>query len=927
MTGEPGELEYYRRQLDELAGENQQLQLRMQGLGYALAQKRQGFAVLSELQQSVGAHQEVSSIFEITLNAIKGMERTVVLTPTTEKGHFRPAQWVGFHPETAERLRELDLEFPEDITSAQGFLLVNRSTEPTPLIEEIRTKLELPFFVCVPVMGEAEPIGLLLSGRLREARPSYPPLDQGDVDTFVAVAGLISASIRNLRLAVLEEMDRVKTEFFANISHEFRTPLMLTLGPLEQILHGRAGEVPDKVVELTEVMHRNQRRLLELINQILDLTKFEAAEMQLRAAPFPEVDRFVAERVDQFRPLAEKRGVDLRTDLAAGAGGSSLFVDREKFDRLVNNLLSNAVKFTPEGHVEVSTAIEGQSFVLSVRDTGVGIKHDELPRVFDRFRQADGGEARQFEGTGIGLALVKEITKLHGGTVSAQSEYGEGSRFTVTIPLGKGHLSPATVVDAVPEDGSATAVFDRPMVVDVGADPESVRQYNEQTSQALDTNRATVLYVEDNPDLRRYVADLLVPHYNVFLAVDGQDGFEKARLYQPDLILSDEMMPRVSGRQLLAELRGDAELGTVPVVFLTARAAAESRIESLDAGADDYLAKPFHEGELLARVRALLRSRAQERELERLNRRLEAKVEEQVGELVRTGELRRFLPTALAEAVMQGRIGPPEQFERRRVTALFADMVGFTALSDRLEPEEVSAVVNDFLREMAAVAVAHGGTVDKFIGDEVMVLYGVPVRGDPEDEAWAAVRSAWAMRSTVHELRARWRRRGVSRDFGVRIGINTGYCTVGVFGSDQLQSYTAIGTPVNVAARLRAQAAPDGIVCGFTTHALVQDRVRARALTLTLPGIAEPVDAFEVLEVAGADADADAGPTGSGPTTLTRREREVARLAADGHTAREIAGMLFIAERTVETHLARVYDKLGVRSKVELAKRASELDL
>ncbi|MCA1846426.1 MAG: HAMP domain-containing histidine kinase, partial [Actinobacteria bacterium] len=335
MTGEPGELEYYRRQLDELAGENQQLQLRTIGLGQALEQKRRGFAVLSELQQSVGAHREVSSIFEITLNAIRGMERTVVLTPTAEKGHFRPAHWVGVHPETAERLRELDLEFPEDITSGQGFLLVNRSTEPTPLIEEIRTKLDLPFFVCVPVMGDTEPIGLLLSGRLKEARPINPPLDQGDVDTFVAIAGLISASVRNLRVAVLEEMDRVKTEFFANISHEFRTPLMLTLGPLEQIRHGRAGDVPDKVMELTEVMHRNQRRLLELINQILDLTKFEAAEMQLRAAPIPDIDRFVAERVDQFRPVAEKQGITLRTDLAAGVGGSSLFVDREKLDRLL----------------------------------------------------------------------------------------------------------------------------------------------------------------------------------------------------------------------------------------------------------------------------------------------------------------------------------------------------------------------------------------------------------------------------------------------------------------------------------------------------------------------------------------------------------------------------------------------------------------
>jgi signal transduction histidine kinase/class 3 adenylate cyclase len=919
MDDRERELEYYRRQVDEVAAENHQLQVRMAGLTNALAQKRQGFAILSELQQTVGAHQEISSIFDIALKAIRGTDKAVVLTPTADEGIFRPTQWIGFHQEADERLPALQFEFPPEIASGREHLLVTRSTEPTELTEQLRVAFDVAGFLCVPVMGESGPIGLLLAGRTIESRPLSPPVDEGDVDTFAAIAGLISASVRNLRLAVLEEMDRLKTEFFANISHEFRTPLTLTLGPLEQIIGGRAGPVPDKVLELADVMHRNQRRLLELINQILDLTKFEAAEMQLRAAPLPDVDGFVAERVERFRPLTDKRGVELRTHLGVGEA-PSLFLDREKFDRLVTNLLSNAVKFTPAGFVEVSTSLEGDSFVLSVRDTGVGISQDELPKIFDRFRQADGGAAREFEGSGIGLALVKEIAKLHGGTAGAQSEPGRGSRFTVTIPLGKDHLSPSTVVDGPagpPDPGLPVAL----PVAEGAGEPDAVAEDNERTSATFDAGRPTVLYVEDNPDLRRHVRDLLAPHYNVFLAVDGLDGLEKAATYQPDLILSDEMMPRASGRQLLAAVRQDAALGNVPVIFLTARAAAEARIESLDAGADDYVAKPFHEGELLARMRTLLRSRAQERELERLNRRLEARIEEQVAELVRTGELRRFFPQPLVEAVMQGRVGPVEQFERRRVTVLFADMVGFTELSDRLEPEEVSSVVNDFLREMTAVAVAHGGTVDKFIGDEVMVLYGVPTPVDPQEDAWAAVRSAWAMRAAVEELRARWRRRGVSRDFGVRIGLNTGYCTVGVFGSELLQSYTAIGTPINVAARLRTEAPPNGVFCGFATHALVEDRVRARAVSLPLRGIAYPVDAYEITDV----LDGSDRAAASGPAALTRREREVARLAAEGHTARQISEQLFIAERTVETHLARVYDKLGIHSKLDLVKRAAEL--
>jgi len=291
------------------------------------------------------------------------------------------------------------------------------------------------------------------------------------------------------------------------------------------------------------------------------------------------------------------------------------------------------------------------------------------------------------------------------------------------------------------------------------------------------------------------------------------------------------------------------------VVFLTARAATESRIESLDAGADDYLAKPFDEGELLVRVRNLLRARAQEKELERLNRRLEAKVEEQMAELLRSGEIRRFLPEALVESVLTGQLGLEQCFERCKVTALFADMVQFTALTDRLEPEDIAAILNEYVSEMTAAAVAHGGTVEKFIGDGVAVIFGAPKKAEAEAQVWAALKTAFDMRTAVRELSASWRRHGLSGELALRIGINTGYCTVGVFGSELLKNYAALGTSVNVAARLQAEAAPGAILCGFSSYAVVQDRVRARSLgELTLRGISHPVEAYEIMELLGGTA-------------------------------------------------------------------------
>jgi len=649
------EIDYYKRQIEELAGENLKFDIAVSGLRHEVRQRRKGFALLSELQQTISEQTELSSFFEVTMEAINatlGMDKTVVLTPKGEEHAYRPSQWLGFLQPDSEQLSSLSLRFPEAFAEGSGLLLVNRSTEPTPLVEEIRSAFDLPYFICLPVMVEKAPIGLLLSGRLREAKPFYPPLDQGDVDTFQAIAGLIASTIRNRRLTVLRETDRLKTEFFANISHEFRTPITLTLGPLDQILKGRYGDVPDAVGSQLLILQRNQERLLALINQVLDLSKLEAGSMQLKAAPMPDINRFVAERVGQFSSAAEERGIELKVLPDPQLDGADLYIDGGQFEKLLFNLVSNALKFTRQGCVEVSTEIHQGAFRLAVRDTGIGIKPDQLPHIFDRFRQADGSESREHAGTGLGLALVKEVARLHGGDVKVHSEYGKGSLFHVTIPLGKSHLDPASVVEVAEEQrttpsGTRQRVF---IIQEGAAGQENADETNKETEAGFDTEKSTVLYVEDNPDLRRYVRHLLADRYNVFLAVDGRDGLGKARKYRPDIIITDQMMPQMSGRALLRAIREDPELHSIPVIFLTARAGAEARIESLDAGADDYVCKPFDEAELLIRVRNLLQARAQEKELAELNRQLGSKVEEQMAQLELASRIQKdLLPKDMPE--------------------------------------------------------------------------------------------------------------------------------------------------------------------------------------------------------------------------------------------------------------------------------------
>jgi class 3 adenylate cyclase len=291
-----------------------------------------------------------------------------------------------------------------------------------------------------------------------------------------------------------------------------------------------------------------------------------------------------------------------------------------------------------------------------------------------------------------------------------------------------------------------------------------------------------------------------------------------------------------------------------------------SAARCIEAGAEDYLPKPFDAVVLRARINASL-SRKRVHDLEaqhlaemaRLNRRLESRIEEQMAELVRTGELRRFLPNQVAESLLAGALTPHDHFERRKVTALFADLVGFTDLSDSLEPEELAEVLNAYLREMTAVAVRHGGALDSFIGDGLMVIFGAPAAIGEAEQALAAVQTAIGMRSRMSELADELGRRGLPGNLQIRAGINTGHCTVGVFGSEVMRAYKAVGFAVNIASRLQSAAEPGAILCGYRTYALVEGQVRAeRREPLQVKGSARPVEAWEILDLAEGSPQASA---------------------------------------------------------------------
>jgi PAS domain S-box-containing protein len=448
------------------------------------------------------------------------------------------------------------------------------------------------------------------------------------------LAGHIGAAVANARAyeeerkraEALAELDRAKTAFFSNVSHEFRTPLTLMLGPVEDLLARSYTDLAPAAKGQLEVVNRNGLRLLRLVNTLLDFSRIEAGRVRAVYQP-TDLASFTADLAGVFRSACERAGLRV---VDCPALSEPVYVDRDMWEKVVLNLLSNAFKFTFEGEISVSLRREGNAAELRVRDTGTGIPAEEMPRLFERFHRIENARGRTHEGSGIGLALVQELVKQHGGSITATSFAGQGTTFVVSIPLGVDHLPgdqisstrplTSTATGAGPfveealrwlpseekDEGSqeaaegATSASDSSFLLP----PSSFRDRPAQQDQPDD--RPRVLVADDNADMRQYVRRLLAEHYRVEAVPDGQAALAAARERPPDLILSDVMMPRLDGFGLLRELRADPLTQSLPVILLSARAGEESRVEGLQAGADDYLVKPFGARELQARVSAHL---------------------------------------------------------------------------------------------------------------------------------------------------------------------------------------------------------------------------------------------------------------------------------------------------------------------------------
>ncbi len=447
---------------------------------------------------------------------------------------------------------------------------------------------------------------------------------------FDLVAGQIAAAIAEARAyeeerrraEALAELDRAKTAFFSNVSHEFRTPLTLLLGPLQELLGGTGAEVPPAAREQIALAHRNGQRLLKLVNTLLDFARIEAGRMQ---AVFEPVDlaALTADLASVFRSAIERAGLRLVVDCQPLP--EPVYVDPEQWEKIVLNLLSNALKFTFEGEIAVQLTWHGDHATLSVRDTGVGIPADELPRLFERFHRVRNTRGRSVEGSGIGLALVQELVRLHGGTIAVESQIGEGTTFTVSLPAGTAHLPPGRIAA---ERTQATALGAAPYVEEAlrwlpdEPRPESLPVPLEAVpagwpgapARGTGGPPARILLADDNADMRDYLVRLLGRQWSVQAVADGEAALAAARAQPPDIVLADVMMPGLDGFALLKALRADPRLQQTPVILLSARAGEEARVEGLEAGADDYLVKPFSARELVARVGAhleLMRVRAE----------------------------------------------------------------------------------------------------------------------------------------------------------------------------------------------------------------------------------------------------------------------------------------------------------------------------
>jgi signal transduction histidine kinase/class 3 adenylate cyclase len=746
----------------------------------------------------------------------------------------------------------------------------------------------------------------------------------------------------------LKELDKQKTHFFQNVSHELRTPLTLIMNPLKNEL----SKTPNN--KNIEVAEKNSKRLFRLVNQLLDFQKASSKKNKLNLAHI-DIVQFIKTCAEYFEPTCKAKNIKFMYDIETDQS-ISILGHVDALEKVIFNYLSNALKYTSKnGTIVLSITTKNKLVRISVKDSGIGITKEDQAKLFQVFSQVDDSTIRDYEGTGLGLALVKELVTEMKGEVGVESKLNFGSTFYAEFPISKSEktLLDLLIVDddknilehlqsglamslpnlsfkTVPNAEEAKKILDKCLIkvfatdynmpgdngvtllkyvnmtqpnckkvlmtgnidpniiqtainevkidnvqykplnigefseiieglialstvkeiAKVELDKFSPKEWNlvetlpikynkdnedkesESTSTAI--NKGLIIVVDDIPDMRKIIAKDISEHgYKTITACDGVDGLEKIRKHNPDLIITDWMMPKMSGPELIQEVLRDKQLSTTPTILLTAKNDDESKLLGTKTGATAYLGKPFDELELLSTIKNLLNLKDGERKIKELNKHISENV------------LKRFLPPTIVDDIIKGTESLDDKPKMLPVTVLFSDLSEFTNKTTLLGPNKMLRILNTYLEEMTKVIFECGGNIDKFIGDSIMVIFGAPNTLSSQDQAQKAQTCAILMQEKLNELNEAWKLDSMP-EFKMRIGIHHGPAIVGYLGSEKRTDYTAIGSTVNLAARIEGAANPGEIFISETFRDLITEGTWEKAGSFELKGFSNKVTLFKI---------------------------------------------------------------------------------
>lgn len=695
-------------------------------------------------------------------------------------------------------------------------------------IAELKNKLGAE--LAVPIQFDEKFIGILFAGA-RQSKLSYTSKDIELLHTLMLQTALSienASKVDKLRKMVeieasykkLKESDELKSALYANISHEFRNPLTLCIELVDSYLKQDEFKSGTSDVGKLKIAKRNLNKMLNLINKLLDFSALEVNFSILRLRSH-NLGKFIEYVVNSFQSWAERADVDL--GFYSDRNLPEVYCDIDKMEKMLVNLLTNALKYTDRGgRIKVKVNKHDDHLEVIVEDTGRGIDERDLTSIFDRYAQAHNHLIRDKQGTGIGLSITKDFVEMHGGKIGVKSILGEGSTFFFTVLYGKDHfdLSKAEFL----EDNLAPYQFEYDEITEPEMEIDSYPSDCEDNQCTFSEGLPTVLVVEDDKDMRNFLSNVLSKIFNVVVARDGIEGFNKVIDLCPDLVLSDVIMPQMDGLSLCKRIRNNDKTSNIPIILITARADHKMIIKALASGATDCLFKPFKKEEIQLRVTNLIRLKKMEG-------------------LYYETRFRKFFSTARWETIINNNESI-YNVKRKRLTILFSDIRNFTTYADEHEPEDTIEILNNYLSEMSQIIENNSGTIDKFIGDEIMAVFGDPI--DMEDHAIRAISAAIEMQQKMKTMIEDWERKGKEKLF-IGIGINTGYVTVGGFGSDKYLDYTVIGNQVNLASRLQSEARNGEIIISNSTYGEVKDIIEAQFKgEIEVKGIKRKIPIFSV---------------------------------------------------------------------------------